>query len=169
VVGAGSSHRLSRRRDIAPAELAGERWLVGPAGAGPETAVGAFLERHRLAPEELEAFPTYAAAARAAAAGEGVALAITHTVLDDLRRGSLARLDVRGTPVERLWYASALGPDRRSAQAWALLRFITTPEATQAMLARSGGVPADRFRSPVYVTLWSSHHLPRARTKEVQS
>jgi LysR family transcriptional regulator, low CO2-responsive transcriptional regulator len=169
VVVAGSSHRLARRRDIAPAELAGERWLVGPAGAGPETAVGAFLERHRLAPEELEAFPTYAAAARAAAAGEGVALAITHTVLDDLRRGSLARLDVRGTPVERLWYASALGPDRRSAQAWALLRFITTPEATQAMLARSGGVPADRFRSPVYVTLWSSHHLPRARTKEVQS
>jgi LysR family transcriptional regulator, low CO2-responsive transcriptional regulator len=170
VVVAGAGHRLARRHDIAPAELAGERWLVGPAGAGPETAVGAFLEQHRLAPEDVHAFPTYASAASAAASGQGVALAITHTVLAGLRRGALVRLDVRHTPVERLWYASTLGPDRRSPLASTFLRFVTTPEATQAMLARGGGVPADRFRSPVYVTLWSTHHrVPGARSKEVSS
>ena len=30
-----------------------------------------------------------------------------------------------------------------------------TPEATQAMLARSAGLPAERFRPPVHVSLWS--------------
>ena len=157
IVVAGPRHRLAGRRELAAAALAGERWLVGPSGAEPQTAVGEFLARNHLSPNEVSAFPTYAAAGAAAAEGAGLMLAIAHTVLDDLRRGSLARLDVRGTPVERLWYASTLAPDRRTPAAWALRRFVTTPEATQAMLARSRGVPAGRFRSPVYVTLWSSH------------
>jgi LysR family transcriptional regulator, low CO2-responsive transcriptional regulator len=157
IVVAGPSHRLASRRDLAPASLAGERWLVGPSGAERNTAVGEFLARNRLAPDEVSAFPTYAAAGEAAERGDGVMLAIAHTVLDELRRGTLVRLDVRGTPVERLWYASTLGPDRRTPAAWALRRFVTTPEATQAMLARSRGVPAGHFRSPFYVTLWSSH------------
>jgi LysR family transcriptional regulator, low CO2-responsive transcriptional regulator len=157
IVVAGPGHRLAAMRDIPAASLAGETWLVGPSGAESGTAVGAFFAQHRLAPERVRAFPTYAAAGAAAARGGGVMLAIAHTVLDELRRGTLARLDVRGTPVERLWYASTLGTERRSAAAWSLLRFVTTPEATQSMLARAGGVPAGRFRSPVYVTIWSSH------------
>jgi len=36
----------------------------------------------------------------------------------------------------------------------ALRRFVSTPEAVQAVLARAGGVPAERFRPPVHVTLW---------------
>jgi hypothetical protein len=32
---------------------------------------------------------------------------------------------------------------------------VTTPEAMHAMLARSRGVPAGRFKPAVYVTLWS--------------
>jgi hypothetical protein len=35
-----------------------------------------------------------------------------------------------------------------------LLRFITTPRATQAMV-RGAGVTLGRFRPAVYVTLWS--------------
>jgi LysR family transcriptional regulator, low CO2-responsive transcriptional regulator len=157
IVVAGPRHRLTRARDIPAASLAGETWLVGPSGAGPSTAAGEFFARHRLGPEQVRAFPTFAAAGAAAAKGDGVMLAIAHTVLDELRRGTLVRLDVRDSPIERLWYASTLGTERRSAAAWSLLRFVTTPEATQAMLARTGGVPAGRFRSPVYVTLWSSH------------
>ena len=157
IVVAGPRHRLAGRRQLAPALLAGERWIVGPDAADPaRTAVGAFLERHRLAPEEIRAHPSDAAAAAATAAGDGVMLAIAHTVLDDLRRGALVRLDVRGTPVERLWFASTLA-DRRAPAAAALARFITSPEATQALLARSHGVPAERVRAPVHVTLWSAH------------
>jgi LysR family transcriptional regulator, low CO2-responsive transcriptional regulator len=89
------------------------------------------------------------------AAGRGIALAIAHTVLDELRRGMLVRLPVRGTPVEGLWYASALRAERRTPAAWALRRFVTSPEATHALLARPGGVAAGRYRPAVHVTLWN--------------
>jgi DNA-binding transcriptional LysR family regulator len=154
VVVAGPGHALARRRHLPPAALAGERWLVGPSGADGTTAVGSFLERHRLAPDDVRAFPSHAAAVMGAEAGRGVALTVAHTVMDELRRGTLVRLDVRGTPLEELWSATTLGPERRPELASALRRYITTPEATQAMLARSSDVPAGRFRPPVYVTLW---------------
>jgi hypothetical protein len=54
-------------------------------------------------------------------------------------------------PLYRLWYASFLGVDRRTPAAWALRRFVTTPEATHAMLARA----PERFRPAVHVGLWS--------------
>jgi DNA-binding transcriptional LysR family regulator len=155
IVVAGARHRLAGRRSVAPTALAGERWLVGPGGAGPGTDLGAFLARARVAPADVRAFPSEAAALDAAVAGQGVMLAVSHTVTDELRRGGLVRLDARGTPVEQLWHASTLAADRRTPGAWALRRFVTTPEATQAMLARGGGVPAERFRPAVYVTLWS--------------
>jgi hypothetical protein len=81
-------------------------------------------------------------------------LAVAHTVMDDLRRGTLVRLDVRSTPLEVLWHCTTLAADRRSPVASALRRFVATPEAVQAVLARTGDVPAERFRPPVHVTLW---------------
>jgi len=65
----------------------------------------------------------------------------------------LKRLDA--PPAEEIWCATALDPDRRPPAAASLLSFITTPDATHAMIARPGGVPAGRFRAPVYVTIWS--------------
>jgi DNA-binding transcriptional LysR family regulator len=154
LVVAGRTHPLAGRRGLPAAALAGERWLVGPSGADPSTAVGGFLESHRLAPENVRAFPTHAAAVMGAESGRGVTLAVAHTVMDELRRGTLVRLDVRGTPLDELWHATTLGPERRPELASALRRFVTMPEATQAMLSRSSDVPAGRFRPPVYVTLW---------------
>ena len=109
---------------------------------------------------ERGAFSTEAAAQAAAAAGEGVMLAVAHTVIDALRLGSLVRLDVRGTPRDAMWHAATLGPDRRSPEPDALRRFVTTPDATHAIVARPGGVPAGRFRPPVYVTIWSAVEAP---------
>jgi hypothetical protein len=83
-------------------------------------------------------------------------LAIAHTVLDAVRRGTLVRLDVLGTPRDAMWHVATLGPERRSPVAGALRRFVTTSEATQAIVARPGGVPAGRFRPPVYITIWSA-------------
>jgi DNA-binding transcriptional LysR family regulator len=154
IVVAPRGHRLTGRTGVAPAALAGERWLVGPSGAGHGTPVGAWLARHRLAPD-VRAYASEAAAVGAVEAGNGVMLAVAHTVVDPLRRGALARLDVAGTPVEGLWHATALAADRRTAAAWALLRFVTTPEAVHAMLSGGAGVPAGRFRPTTYVALWS--------------
>ncbi|MEY2532936.1 MAG: LysR family transcriptional regulator, low CO2-responsive transcriptional regulator [bacterium] len=155
IVVAARGHRLAGRSDVAPSALAGERWLVGPSSADPANAVGAFLARHRVAPPEVHAYASEAAALAATEAGHGIALAVAHTVGDPLRRGDLARLDIRGTPVQGLWHATSLPPDRRTPAAWALMRFVATPEAVQAMLSGGAGVPAGRFRAGTYVTLWS--------------
>ena len=84
-------------------------------------------------------------------------LAIAHTVLDPLRRG-----DARAA--RRARHAARRHVARRDARratgaprvADALRRFVTTPDATQAIVARPGGVPAGRFRPPVYVTIWTA-------------
>ena len=60
-----------------------------------------------------------------------------------------------GTPIELYWYATMLPSDRRTPATSALRRFLSTPDAMQAMHRSDGGVPASRFRPPVYVTLWS--------------
>jgi molybdate transport repressor ModE-like protein len=150
IVVAGPRHPLARGRDIAPGLLAGERWLAGPSGAA-----AAFLARHGIDPDAVRSFPSDAAALAEVAGGRGIALAIAHTVLDELRRGSLVRLAVRDTPVEGLWHASALRAERRTPAAWALRRFVTSPEATHALLDRPGGVAPGRYRPAVHVTLWN--------------
>jgi LysR family transcriptional regulator, low CO2-responsive transcriptional regulator len=152
VVVAGPGHRLASRHAMPAAMLGGERWLTGPAGAG--TTLAAFLTAARIEPE-VSAFNSHAAALGAIAAGDGVGLATLHTVRQELARGSLVALDVAGTPFDRLWHATTLARARRPPAAWSLWRFVTTPEAMQAMLARSRGVPAGRFKPAVYVTLWS--------------
>jgi LysR family transcriptional regulator, low CO2-responsive transcriptional regulator len=151
VVGA-PSHPLAGARDVSLEALAAERWLVGPADADLRRV---FAERGLAAPVE-GAFATDAAALGAVAAGEGVMLAIAHTALGALRRGSVARLDVAGTPVDGMWHAASLPPDRRPRMADALLGFVTTPEAMQAIVAGRGGVAPGRFRPPVHVTIWNA-------------
>ncbi len=113
------------------------------------------LAHLHVPPERVQVFPNQAAAWSAAEQGAGVAPAIGHLVSGHLERGLLRRLDVESTPVQLLWYVSALSPDRRSPGVAALLRFLTTPEAMQSMHRSDGAVPASRFRPPVYVTLWS--------------
>ena len=84
-------------------------------------------------------------------------LAIAHTVLDPLRRGSLVRLDVRGTPLDGMWHAATLA--RRPALARRPTRCAaSSPRRRRRRRSspRPGGVPAGRFRPPVYVTIWSA-------------
>jgi LysR family transcriptional regulator, low CO2-responsive transcriptional regulator len=155
IVVAGPGHRLIGARDVNLASLRYERWLVGPAGAEPHSALHGFFRAAGLPAPQAGAFATEAAAHEAAAGGQGVMLAIAHTVLDPLRRGTLVRLDVRGTPRDAMWHVSTLR-DRLSPVADSLRRFVTTPDATQAIVTHPGGVPAARFRPPVYVTIWSA-------------
>jgi DNA-binding transcriptional LysR family regulator len=152
---AAPGHPLAQRHDIPFGLLARERWLTGPSATEPGEPTAELLGRLGLEGPEVRVFSSEAAALAAVAAGDGVALAVLHAVIGGLRQGSLARLDVRGTPIPGLWFASALGPDRRTPAASALRSFVTTPEATHAMLDRSTGVPAARRRPAVHITLWS--------------
>ena len=148
VVVAAPGHALAGSRGVAPASLVGTPWLLGPAGTDPSTATGAFLSRQAM--QRSRTFPNIAAALTQVAAGRGVSLAVAHTVRDQLERGTLVVLDVRGTPVQGLWHASLLAPGRRTPAADALRRFVTMPEATRAMLSRTGGVPDERSRPAIH-------------------
>jgi DNA-binding transcriptional LysR family regulator len=149
-------HPLVSAHGIPPSELSAERWLIGPPRVDRTEGVGLFFERNQLEPEETMTFTSHAAALAAAAAGEGIALTLVHSVVNELRHHSLVRLDVLGTPLTELWYASTLGLDRAVPAALALQRFATTPEATQAMATGRVGQTSARSRPAVHVTLWRS-------------
>jgi DNA-binding transcriptional LysR family regulator len=160
VVVAAPGHRLAGRDALAPSALADERWLVGPDGVQPGSPTAQYFGRARIAPGDVRAFPSDAAALSAAAAGEGVMLALWHAAAAALRRRAIVRLAVRGTPVVDLWHASTLPDEHCLTTAAALRRFTTSADATQAMAAPRRGVPATIVRAPVHATLWHSVARP---------
>jgi len=156
IVVAAPAHPLAGRRDLAPAELGAERWLLGPPELDPTTGAGLLFARAGFAPSDFVAYTSHAAAVAAAAAGDGVVLTLAHTVIEELRRRALTRIDVRGTPMLEMWHASTLGFGRALPAALALQRFATSPEATQAISTGRAGAASSRARPRPHVTLWSS-------------
>ncbi len=156
VVVAAPGHPLAGRRGVAPSQLAGQRWLIGPPDVDPSFGVGLYWERAGLQPPDVGTYASHAASIAAAAAGDGIVLTLSHSVLAELRGRSLVALDVRGTPITELWHASTLGLERALPAALALQRFATTPDATQAMSAGRVGTVSSRARPAVHVTLWRS-------------
>ena len=156
IVVAAAGHELAGTSSIAPGALANERWLVGPPDLDPTTTTGLFLARNRLEPSQIATYSSHAAAIAAAAAGEGIILTLAHSVLDEVRRRALVRLDIRGTPIVELWHANTLGLGRAVPAALALQRFATTPEAMQAISTGRAGTVSTRVRPKVHVTLWRS-------------
>jgi DNA-binding transcriptional LysR family regulator len=148
---AAPAHPLAGRPALRLADLAGHPWLAGPAGIEPGSA-----EEHWASadgePPLVVRMDSEAAALAAVRAGGGVLLALAHRVADDLRRGTLVRLPVEGTPVSGLWWATVAGRGAAPAGARALQRFLTTPDATTAVLGRPG---RRRSRPTVRVELWS--------------
>jgi len=155
VVVASPEHHLGGKASVSTTRLPREHWLLGPDGLDPGTPSGTFLARHAVNAANASIFPSATGALDAVAAGEGLSVAFIHLVRDELRRGMLTAVDVPGTPMNGMLYASALRGERRSQTAAALCRFVTTPAATQALLARSTGVPVHHFKPTVHVTLWS--------------
>ena len=152
IVVAAPRHTLARSRGVAPAALVGTPWLLGPYESDADTDTGAFLARQSITGPRTRTYPNFAAALAQTAAGRGVTLAIAHTIRDELDRGALVELDVRGTPITGLWYVSTLPPEHRTPAVAALRDFVGTPEAAKVMLSRAGGVPAERF---VHMGRWS--------------
>jgi DNA-binding transcriptional LysR family regulator len=152
IVVAASGHPLGVRRRLGIADLAGYPWLTGPGGIEAGSEEERWADRVGPVPV-VEEHESEAAALAAVRSGSGVLLALGHAVADDLRRGTLIRLPVEGTPVTGLWWATVAGDGRTSSAARALQRFLTTPDATSALLSR----PArqDRVKPTVRVELWS--------------
>lgn len=152
---AAAAHPLSKLPGPVPiTQLLAHPWFSGPAGVEEFTEEGRWLSSLEAVPEIVH-LTSETDALAAVRAGEGIMLALGHIVRAEIQDGSLAHLPVTGTPIHGLWWASTLDHRRATTSARTLQRFVTTAEATAAMLAPGGSRGLARRGSKVHVALWS--------------
>ncbi|MFY2859569.1 LysR family transcriptional regulator [Mycobacterium sp. THU-M104] len=137
-----------------PASLRAQQWMLGPSAGGVDGEIAAMLRTLEIPESQQRIFQSDAAALEEVQRVGGVNLAIGFAVAKDLAAGRLVH--VKGPGLERSgqWCAATLAPTARQPAVSELVRFITTPRCTQAMI-RGSGVGVTRFRPKVHVTLWS--------------
>jgi DNA-binding transcriptional LysR family regulator len=155
VLVANRHHRLNQGGPVPLRALADEHWAIEPSGTDPDAEVARLIARLGVPAERVRVFPNQRAALASAATGSDVVPAVEHLAAKDIDTGNLVRLPIVEGPLELLWHVNTLQADRRAPIAGKLRRFLATPEAMQAMYRADGGVPASRFKPPVYVTIWS--------------
>jgi DNA-binding transcriptional LysR family regulator len=150
---AGREHPLAGA-SVGLAQLRQEIWLLGPSAAAGDDGVVPHLLRQLDIPEDRQRiFQSEAAALEETKRHKGLALALSFALADDIAKGSLVRVSGHGLQASGVWSAMSLPAHSVLPAASELLRFITTPRATQAML-RGSGVTIGHFRPSVHVTLW---------------
>lgn len=152
VLVAAPGHPFAGRK-VAARDLAGQDWFLGPSAAQSDGVTRYVLDTVGVPEERQRIFQSHAAALEEVRRGTGIALALGHAVRADLDAGRLERITSTASWVDTTWNATTLAPDRATPAAAELLRFITTPRATQAMLSGSG-TGIHRFRPSVHITLW---------------
>lgn len=149
----GHEHPLAGRR-VHPTQLHDQTWLVGPSAVERAGVVAAMLRNLSVPEQAQRIFQSDAAALEEAQRCEAIALALRFSVTGSATKRRLVPLDGPGLHAQGTWSAMALNEQSQSSASAELLRFITTPRATQAMV-HGTGVKAGRFRPSVHVTLWS--------------
>jgi DNA-binding transcriptional LysR family regulator len=114
VVGA-PGHRLATLAAIEPGQLTGETWLIREPGSGTRRTTDVFLTENGIQPAAVITLGSNAVVRQAVAAGLGVTLISTHSTGPALAGGSLARLNVAGTPLHRPWYVLYVSGEREGA------------------------------------------------------
>ena len=149
----GPDHPMARG-PVTPRALREESWLLGPSAAGDEGVVPGMLRSLAIPESRQRIFQSDAAALEETKRTNGLALAVRFAVSADLAARRLALVEGPGLRGNGRWAALALPTHSQPPAAAELLRFITTPRATQAMVHGSG-VRLGRFKPSVHVTLWS--------------
>ena len=129
-------------------------WLLGPSATEPDEVVAKMLRQLGVPEKQQRVFQSNAAALEETKRSQGIALAVGFAVAADVAAGRLATVDGPGLRAGGRWAALALPPHSQLPATAELLRFITTPRATQAMV-HGRGAKVGRFRPSVHVTLWS--------------
>ena len=137
-----------------PALLREQLWMLGPSAGSVDGEIAAVVRNLAIPESHQRIFQSDAAALEEVQRVGGVSLAIGFTVGKDLAAGRLIHVKGQGLQVPGEWCAFTLTPAARQPAVSELVRFITTPRCTQAML-RGTGVGVTRFRSKIHVTLWS--------------
>ena len=154
VVVAGAAHPLARG-NVSVDRLREQTWMLGPAAASDAGIIPQMLRRMRVPEDRQQIFQSQAAALEEVVRRNGgVSLALSFVVAQDVAKGRLVQLVGHGLQADSVWSVLSLR-DRSAAAAVAeLVRFVSTPRATQAML-RGTGVSISHFKPSMHVTLWS--------------
>lgn len=137
-----------------PSSLRSQQWMLGPSAGGVDGEIAAMLRALEIPESQQRIFQSDAAALEEVQRVGGVSLAIGFAVAKDLAAGRLVHVKGPGLDRSGQWCAATLAPAARQPAVSELVRFITTPRCTQAMI-RGSGVGVTRFRPKVHVTLWS--------------
>lgn len=151
---AGPDHPLTKV-EASIAQLREQTWLLGPSAATDVGVVPALLRRIGVPEENQQIFQSHAAALEEVKRNNGLAPAVTFAISKDLANGALVRVPGPALRFDGVWATLTLNSQDTPPAAAELVRFVTTPRATQAML-RGPGVGVGRFRPAIHVTLWSS-------------
>jgi LysR family transcriptional regulator, low CO2-responsive transcriptional regulator len=150
---AGPDHPMAGHT-VTAAQARDQTWLLGPSAAGEGDVVPEMVGKLGIPESHQRIFQSDAGALEETKRGSGVALAVRFEVAADLSAGRLAGVSGPGMRAQGHWAATTLPSHSQVPAAAELLRFITTPRATQAMVHGAGAKPG-RFRPSVHVTLWS--------------
>ena len=137
-----------------PEALREEMWLLGPSATEPQSLTRRIVDAIGVPESNLRIFQSHSAAVEEIKRSRGIGPAVSFAASEDLAARRLVQVDVRGGLQEGVWIAIALPKATMTPASAELLRFITTPRATQAML-QGEGATIGHFKPSVHVTLWS--------------
>lgn len=149
----GSGHPLAGVQ-ARLAQLREQTWLLGPSAVEREGAVPELLRHIDMPERRQQIYQSHSAALDEARRNKGVALGVSFAVAADVTNGRLVEVAGPHLQAAGVWSALTLPAHSMLPAAAELVRFITTPRATQAML-RGAGVSIGHFRPSVHVTLWN--------------
>jgi DNA-binding transcriptional LysR family regulator len=139
---------------LTAALLREQMWMLGPSAGSVDGEIGVMLRQLAIPEAHQRIFQSDAAALEEVQRVGGVTLTIGFAVSKDLAAGRLVHVKGPGLQASGEWVAFTLPPASRQPAVSELVRFITTPRCTQAMI-RGTGVGVTRFKPKVHVTLWS--------------
>ena len=142
------------RTSPTPARLREQQWLMGPGAGNVDGEISHMLRDLGIPEDRQRIFQSDAAALEEVYRVGGITLTIGFAVTADLSARRLVRIDGPGLQVPGEWCAMTLPPPSVQPAVSELVRFVSTPRCTQAMI-RGSGVEISRFRPKVHVTLWS--------------
>ena len=148
----GPGHELGKGR-VRPEALREQLWLLGPSATERDGVTRRLLEHFEVPEERQRIFQSHAGALEETKRDNGVGVAVTFGVADDLAEGRLVQVDVRGARADGVWSAMTLPGHAVTSAAAELSRFITTPARHPGDAAGRRGhdrpLPAQRARDPV--------------------
>ena len=140
-------HRLTRKKRLRLADLAGEHILVREPGSGTRGAMERLFAQQGARLRSTTEMASNETIKQAVMAGMGIAFLSMHTIGLELKARRLATLPVAGTPVMRNWHVIHLARKRLSPIAQAFKDFLLDEGAALVERTVGGGARAARGRS----------------------